>query len=100
MVLAVGARIAGRGAIFTRRDVQFILLFAGSYAAWLGVFSIHRYAIVLELLCAPLIVLLLARIGAGLSNVDSSPRQTNALTIAVALAIAAWSQPADWWHRP
>jgi hypothetical protein len=54
MVLAVGARITRRGAIFTRRDLQFILLFAGSYAAWLGVFSIHRYAIVLELLCAPL----------------------------------------------
>jgi hypothetical protein len=29
------------------------------------------------------------RIGAGLSNADSSPRQANALTIAVALAIAA-----------
>jgi hypothetical protein len=100
MMLAVGARITRRRAIFTRRDVQFIVLFGVSYAAWLGVFSIHRYAIVLELWCAALIVLLLVRIRAGLSNADNSSRQTNALTIAVALAIAAWSQPADWWHRP
>jgi hypothetical protein len=100
MMLALGARITRLSAIFTRRDVQFIVLFAVSYAAWLGVFSIHRYAIVLELWCAPLIVLLVVRIRAGLSNADSSPRQTNATTIAVAIAIAAWSQPADWWHRP
>ena len=51
--------------IFTRRDTQFLLFFAVSYAAWLAVFSIQRYAIVLELLCAPLIVLLISRCMAG-----------------------------------
>jgi hypothetical protein len=47
--------------IFTRRDAQFLLFFVVSYAAWLSLFAIQRYAIALELLCAPLIVLLIAR---------------------------------------
>ena len=93
---------ARRAAIFDRRDIQYIVLFAVSYAAWLGVFSIQRYAVVLELMCGPLIVLLLARIGAsGSPSASFEPaRRMNAVTVSVALVIAAWSQPADWWHRP
>ena len=65
IVLGIGRGLVTRTDIFTRRDTQFLLFFAVSYAAWLAVFSIQRYAIVLELLCAPLIVLLIARIMAG-----------------------------------
>ena len=87
--------------IFTRRDIQFLLLFGVSYAAWLGVFSIQRYAVVLELLCAPLIVLLLVRvIAGGNAAAGASSVRVDSATALVALAIALWSQPADWWHRP
>ena len=65
IVLGIGRGLVTRTDIFTRRDTQFLLFFAVSYAAWLAVFSIQRYAIVLELLCAPLIVLLIARCLAG-----------------------------------
>ena len=94
-------RLTKPSGMFTRRDIQFLLLFGVSYAAWLGVFSIQRYAVVLELLCAPLIVLLLVRVIAGENAAAgaSSVRVDSATTL-VALAIALWSQPADWWHRP
>jgi hypothetical protein len=97
IVLGIGRGLVTRTDIFTRRDTQFLLFFGVSYAAWLAVFSIQRYAIVLELLCAPLIVLLIARVFA-------SPRITlprlNGAMIVVALAIALWSQPGDWFRRP
>lgn len=101
MVTGVGVRLAKRVEIFTRRDIQFLVLAGVSYAAWLGVFAIQRYAIVLELLCAPLIVLLLVRIMAALSSGSPAPsRRRHALMMSVALAIALWSQPGDWWRRP
>src|SRR5207244_3039816 len=68
ILFGVAARLAKRAEIFARRDVQFFLLFGVSYAAWLGVFSIQRYVIVLELLCGPLIVLLLVRITTRVSD--------------------------------
>ena len=71
IVLGIGRGLVTRTDIFTRRDTQFLLFFGVSYAAWLAVFSIQRYAIVLELLCAPLIVLLIARFMAG---APGSPR--------------------------
>jgi hypothetical protein len=103
IVLGVGRGLVTRTDIFTRRDTQFLLFFGVSYAAWLAVFSIQRYAIVLELLCAPLIVLLIARCMAGAPG--SAPLRTsalplNAVMLAVALAIALWSQPGDWFRRP
>lgn len=102
LVLGLLARMARSSAIFTRRDIQFVVLFAVSYLAWLGLFSIQRYAVVLELLCGPMIVLLLARLAASarptLPATSSVP--LNALMMTVAVAIALWSQPADWWHRP
>lgn len=101
LVLGLFARMTRSCAIFTRRDVQLVVLFAVSYLAWLGLFSIQRYAVVLELLCGPLIVLLLVRIGA--STRPASPATSSvpldAITVTVAIAIALWSQPADWWHR-
>ncbi|WP_409192086.1 hypothetical protein [Bradyrhizobium sp. RDM4] len=102
LVLGLFARVTGDRAIFTRRDVQLLVLFAVSYLAWLGLFSIQRYAVVLELLCGPLIVVLLVRLGAHLrpASPATSTAPLNATMLTVAIGIALWSQPADWWHRP
>jgi hypothetical protein len=104
IVLGIGRSLVTRTDIFTRRDTQFLLFFAVSYAAWLAVFSIQRYAIVLELLCAPLIVLLIARCLAdtpGSASLRvSSLRIMNAVMLTIALAVALWSQPGDWFRRP
>ena len=103
IVLGVGRGLVTRTDIFTRRDTQFLLFFAVSYAAWLAVFSIQRYAIVLELLCAPLIVLLIHRCIAGVpgsASLRASSACMNAMMLTVALAIALWSQPGDWFRRP
>jgi hypothetical protein len=103
LVLGIGRGLITRTDIFTRRDTQFLLFFAVSYAAWLTVFSIQRYAIVLELLCAPLIVLLIARCMAGTPGsaaLRASSVRANALMLTVALSVALWSQPGDWFRRP
>lgn len=103
IVLGIGRSLITRTDIFTRRDTQFLLFFAVSYASWLAVFSIQRYAIVLELLCAPLIVLLMVRSIAGAPGsaaLRASSMGANATMLAVALAIALWSQPGDWFRRP
>jgi Glycosyltransferase family 87 len=103
IVLGIGRGLVTRTDIFTRRDTQFLLFFAVSYAAWLAVFSIQRYAIVLELLCAPLIVLLIHRCIAGApgsASLRASSARMNAMMLTVALAIALWSQPGDWFRRP
>jgi hypothetical protein len=78
------------------------MFFIVSYAAWLDLFSIHRYAIVLELLCGPLIVLLLSRIlSAGFGAEAASGRSAfrSVPILIVAIAIALWTQPGDWWRR-
>jgi hypothetical protein len=103
IVLGIGRGLVRRTDIFTRRDTQFLLFFGVSYAAWLGVFSIQRYAIVLELLCAPLIVLLIARVSAaapGPASLRITSMRLNAAMLVVAVAIALWSQPGDWFRRP
>ena len=74
IVLGIGRGLITRTDIFTRRDTQFLLFFAVSYAAWLAVFSIQRYAIVLELLCAPLIVLLIASLHGWHARICLAPR--------------------------
>jgi hypothetical protein len=103
IVLGIGRGLITRSDIFTRRDTQFLLFFAVSYATWLALFSIQRYAIVLELLCAPLIVLLIHRCIAGApgsASLRASSARMNAVMLTVALAIALWSQPGDWFRRP
>lgn len=103
ILFGIGRTLTARATIFTRRDVQFMLFFAVSYAAWLAVFSIHRYAIVLELLCAPLIVLLISRCmatPAGADAAGASPSLKSFGMVATAVLIALWSQPADWFRRP
>jgi hypothetical protein len=87
-----------------RRDIQLLAFFAVSYAAWLALFSIQRYAIVLELLCAPLIILMISRCLAGRTGASSqgiAPSvHVNAAMATTALLIALWSQPGDWFRRP
>lgn len=102
LVLGLVVRMTRVSAILTRRDVQLVVLFAVSYLAWLSLFSIQRYAVVLELLCGPIIVVLLARLAAsaGPTLRTAFPVPPNALMLTVAAGIALWSQPADWWHRP
>lgn len=103
LLAGTGACLARRVAVFARRDVQFFAFFAVSYAAWLGLFSIQRYATALELLCGPLIVLLLSRLASGVpETVSENTRRiaANATLLSVAVAIALWSQPGDWGRRP
>jgi hypothetical protein len=95
--VAIAARVVRRGPPFTRSDVQLFLMFGVSYFAWLGLFAIQRYAVTLELLCAPVIVLLVMRITQGFAPVAS---YGGAISAAIAVAIALWSQPWDWGHRP
>ncbi|KRR08371.1 hypothetical protein CQ12_20365 [Bradyrhizobium jicamae] len=103
LVLVIGRSLITNTAILTRRDVQLLTFFVVSYATWLALFAIHRYAIVLELLCAPLIVLLIHRSIAAMSGSASSgaaSMPTNSMMLVVAVAIALWTQPADWFRRP
>ena len=95
------ARVVKGSRIFARRDIQFIAFFVVSYLAWLTLFSIQRYAIVLELCCGPLIVLLLLRaVGSiGIAERRLLPVANGAIAVA-AIGIALWSQPGDWWRRP
>ncbi|NOJ47190.1 glycosyltransferase family 87 protein [Bradyrhizobium archetypum] len=103
LVFAIGRSLVSRVTIFTQRDIQFLLFFIVSYAAWLAVFSIQRYAIVLELLCAPLIVLLIFRALAGPPGAlaqGASSLRVDSVMVATALLIALWTQPGDWFRRP
>ncbi|WP_407176825.1 glycosyltransferase 87 family protein [Bradyrhizobium sp. STM 3562] len=103
LALTIGIGFFRKVEVLRPRDKQFLLLFWVSYVLWLRAFSIHRYAIALELLTAPLIVLLLSRLVEALEPVSikaSLSRVTDGVTAVVALAIAIWSQPADWSRRP
>jgi len=98
LMAAIGASLIRRADLFTRRDAQFIIFVIVSYATWLVVFSIQRYAVALELLCGPLIVLLLVRILQSAESGGSwigSERWRSAIVVIVALASAAWTQPGD-----
>jgi len=98
-----GASLLRGKRVFTLRDKQFLLFFAVAYGMWLSAFSIHRYAIALELLAAPLIVLLACRLLRVLPFASLKMREvrwTNWVTGTAALAIALWSEPADWLRRP
>ncbi|NPU64847.1 DUF2029 domain-containing protein [Bradyrhizobium sp. 83012] len=92
-----------RREVLSLRDRRFIVFGWVSYALWMHAFSIQRYLIPLELLAAPLIVLLLTRLidawrerGAP----EGPSRGVQAVTVASALAIALASQPSDWTRRP
>lgn len=98
--LGVGAM--RRTALFSRADWQLITACAVTYAVWLVVFSIQRYIVALELMCAPLIVVAVVRLATALRPRATSASGTrgDGAALGVAVAIALWVQPADWWHRP
>jgi hypothetical protein len=108
IVFVLFAASAGTGLLyrlrmFTRRDKQFLVFFLAAYVVWLWEFSIHRYAVVLELLCAPLTVLLLWRLSGALPRKPfeaSRPAWASFVAAGLAVVIALWSQPADWLRRP
>ena len=94
--LAMGAALRSAAARLTRRDVQLLVFFAVSLAIWLTLFSIQRYIVLLELLCGPIVVLLLTRIAAALA----AARNAGFAILAIAVTASAWTQPTDWWRRP
>ncbi|MGB6396921.1 MAG: hypothetical protein WBF73_14740 [Bradyrhizobium sp.] len=103
LAVAVAARLLWKTQIFRQRDKQFLLFFVLAYGIWLLSFAIHRYAIALELLAAPLIVLLLSRLIEALypDPIRLQPsRIADIAAIITALAVAVWSQPSDWSRRP
>jgi len=93
-----------RREVLPLRERRLLIFFWISYVMWLLAFSIQRYLMPLELLSAPLIVLLLIRLIEAWRECavpDGSPsRTTQAVTVIVALAIALGSQPSDWMRRP
>lgn len=97
--VAIGARIIHGAALFKRRDIQFFIFCAVSYAAWLFLFSIQRYAVLLELLCGPLIVLLLVRILTGTAATAPAFRRWHLAILVIATAAAGWTEPGDWSRR-
>lgn len=102
MLLVLGAGVWRRRELLRTKDRRLLFLFWGSYVPWLLAFSIQRYALPLELLSAPLIILLLTRlVESGRAGSAAPPRAIMPATIVVAtLAIALWSQPTDWMRRP
>ena len=96
--LAIAASFKTAAARLTRRDLQLVIFFGVSLGIWLTLFSIQRYIVLLELLCGPIIVLLLTRIAEAFAP---SRRAISSITIfAIAALAAAWTQPTDWWRRP
>jgi hypothetical protein len=103
LLITFFVRLAGRAPVLTRQDSQFLVFFLTSYFAWLGLFSIQRYAVVLELLCGPLIVLLVARVltsSPRYNATDGASKRNGVMMLTIAAAVALWCQPGDWWHRP
>lgn len=102
VLLAMVALVAAvrRRAVLTRRDVQLLVFFWTGYALWMLAFSIQRYLIPLELLAAPLIVLLTHRLVMAIAPAQPLRWQHHAVTLTTALAVALWSQPCDWGRRP
>ena len=110
VLIAIGfaASVLGRIKLFTRRDLMFVVFFLVSYEAWLLMFSIQRYAVALEILAAPVIVMLLCRLvplfgtwagrtRAGLLRSDLV--RADLAVIMIAAVIVLWSQPAGWERR-
>ena len=101
--VAIAVRLRSARAIFAQGDLQFLTFFAVSFTAWLGLFAIQRYAVALELLCGPALVLLLVRIMTS-SSAEKSPvtlsMRSSIAILALAAVTAFWTRPGDWWRRP
>jgi hypothetical protein len=97
---AAAASLIRSKRVFTLRDKQFLLFFSVAYVVWLLEFSIHRYAIALELLAAPMAVLLASRVLPFAAAKTQRVSWTNLAASTAALAIVLWPYPADWLRRP
>jgi hypothetical protein len=100
---AAAASLIRSKRVFTLRDKQFLLFFSVAYVVWLLAFSIHRYAIALELLAAPMAVLLASRFLRVLPFAAAKTQRvswTNLAASTAALAIVLWPYPGDWLRRP
>ncbi|MGJ4892764.1 glycosyltransferase family 87 protein [Bradyrhizobium sp. HKCCYLRH3099] len=103
LIALVATGVLQKREVLALRERRLIIFFWVSYVLWMLAFSIQRYLMPLELLAAPLIVLLLIRLveaWRGRTVAFPSPRMMQAVTIATALAIAMASQPTDWMRRP
>jgi hypothetical protein len=94
ILAGIAASLTAVGSRWTlsRRESQFLIFFVVSLVTWMVMFSVQRYLVVLEILAGPLIVLLLHQ------AIPAIGRDVLAGVIAITLAL--WVQPSDWWHRP
>ncbi|MGJ5006888.1 glycosyltransferase family 87 protein [Bradyrhizobium oligotrophicum] len=102
IVLLVALIVTGlwqRREVLPLRERRLLIFFWFSYVLWMLAFSIQRYLMPLELLSAPLIVLLLIRL-IDSWHVSPPRRMTQAVAVMAALGIALASQPTDWMRRP
>lgn len=76
----------------TKKTVVFGTFFLISYIVWLLQFSIHRYMVVLEMLCGVAVILLLQAIFVRRFAVPAGALLT--------IGIIAWTQPPDWGRYP
>jgi hypothetical protein len=102
MLLVLGASAWRKVELLRAGDRRLLFFFWGSYIPWLLAFSIQRYAIPLELLSAPLIILLLTRLVEAwcLGRAEAPHAAMPASIVIATLAIMLWSQPTDWMRRP
>jgi hypothetical protein len=102
MALVLGTSAWRKAELLRARDRRLLFFFWGSYIPWLLAFSIQRYALPLELLSAPLIILLVTRLAEALhiERAEAPRAAVPAAIIVTTLAIVLWSQPTDWMRRP
>ncbi|GLH78774.1 hypothetical protein SSBR45G_36830 [Bradyrhizobium sp. SSBR45G] len=106
IVLLIALILTGLGQrreVLALRDRRLVIFFWISYLLWMLAFSIQRYLMPLELLAAPLIVLLLIRLidaWRGHAAMALSARSRQAVIVGTAAVIALASQPTDWMRRP
>ncbi len=87
-LLVLGGFLAHRRQLLNRNQWQFTVFFVVSYAVWLSVFAIQRYAVVLEILAAGAIMMCMGQL----------VRSALALigTVLLAALVGFSSQAANW----
>jgi Glycosyltransferase family 87 len=78
--------------ILPRCETELCIFFAVSFLLWMLMFATQRYVIVLEILCGPVIAILVYRTAPAVGR--------DVVTAALAIALALSVKPGDWGHRP
>jgi hypothetical protein len=78
--------------LLARRETELCIFFAVSFVLWMLMFATQRYVIVLEILCGPMIAILVYRTAPAAGR--------DIVTAALAIALALSVKPGDWGHRP